>query len=181
MSRTAAPVGEVITPIRLGRVGRGRLRSAANNPSAASLGAQFLELTLQGAEAGVLHVIDDELEFAARLVQPDAGPHQHLLTVARGERTQHISLPEHRAAHLGGGVFQAKIPMSGTRPGEIGDFRLEPERAETALQQHAHLAVQARNAVYVALGACERTWHGLHGRNDSGLPHPPPKVQCAAS
>ena len=47
------------------------------------LGAQFLELPLQGAEARVLHVIDDELVFAARLVQSDARAYQHLLAVAR--------------------------------------------------------------------------------------------------
>ena len=37
MSRTAAPVGEVATPIRRGRKGSGRLRSGAKRPSASSL------------------------------------------------------------------------------------------------------------------------------------------------
>src|SRR5690606_16249107 len=36
MSRTAAPLGEVMTPIRVGCEGSGRLRSAANRPSACS-------------------------------------------------------------------------------------------------------------------------------------------------
>ncbi len=36
MSRITAPVGEVTTPIVVGRYGSGRLRSGANNPSAAS-------------------------------------------------------------------------------------------------------------------------------------------------
>jgi len=142
---------------------------------------QLLELALQGAEAGVLQVIDDELEFAAWLVQTDASPHQHLLAIAGGEGTQHISLPKHRAADLGGGIFQAEIPVARTRPRKIGYLRLEPQRPKAAFQEHARLPVQPRNAVHVALGTCERTWQGFHDRNDSGLPHPPPKVQCAAS
>jgi hypothetical protein len=36
-SRTAAPLGEVSTPIRRGRAGRARLRAASNKPSAASM------------------------------------------------------------------------------------------------------------------------------------------------
>ena len=113
--------------------------------------AQLLELPFQGAQAGVFHVIDDELVLAARLVQPDAGPHQHLLAVPRGEGAQHISLPEHGAANLSGGVLQRKIPVAGAGFGEIGDFRLQPEAAEAALQQHSDLAIEPRNAVNIAL------------------------------
>ena len=36
MSRITAPVGEVTTPITRGRNGSGRLRAAANSPSASS-------------------------------------------------------------------------------------------------------------------------------------------------
>ena len=88
--------------------------------------AQLLELPLQGSEAGVFHVIDDELVLAARLVQPDAGPYQHLLAIPRREGTQHISLPEHGAANLRGGIFEGEIPVPGAGSREIGDFRLEP-------------------------------------------------------
>ena len=53
--------------------------------------------------------------------------------------------------------------MPGAGPGEIGDLRLEPNAAETALQQHPHLAIEARNAVNVALGrarvAMRRLFH----------------------
>ena len=120
-------------------------------------GAQFLELPLQGAEACILHVVDDELVFAARLIQSDTRPYQHLLAVARGEGAQHVSLPKHAAAHLRPGVFQRKIPMSGTRLREIGNLRLEPQAAETALEQRPHLAIEARNGVDVALGTREGT------------------------
>jgi len=88
-------------------------------------------------------MIDDQLIFAARLVQADARAHQHFLTVARGEGTQHISLPEHRAAHLCGGIFQREIPMSGARLREVGNLRLEPKAAETSFQEHPDFAIEA--------------------------------------
>ncbi len=138
---------------------------AANRPSAVEFCAQFLELPLQGPQPGILHVIDDELIFAARLVEPDAGTHQHFLAVPRSEGAQHISLPEHGAAHLRGGIFEGEIPVAGAGPREIGDFRLQPQAAESALQQHSHLAIEARNAVNVALrrgrGGCTVgcPWH----------------------
>ena len=105
MSRIAAPVGEVMTPMRFGRAGKDRLRSGSEQAFGGQPGAQFLELPLQRTEARILHVIDDELVFAARLIESNPRAHQHLLAVAGGEGTQHISLPEHRAAHLRGGVL----------------------------------------------------------------------------
>ena len=128
MSRIAAPVGEVMTPIRRGRRGSGRLRSRANSPSAASLRLQLLELAVQRAYAGVLHVIDDELVVAARLVQADPAPHQHVHAVPRGEARQQVSLPEHGAAHLGGVVLEREIPVAGAGAGKVGDFALQPQR-----------------------------------------------------
>ncbi len=118
---------------------------------------QFLELTLKSAEPGIFHVIDDQLIFAARLIEPDARAHQHLLAIPRREGTQHISLPEHAAAYLRGRVFQREIPMPGAGLGKVGDLRLEPKAAETALQQHSHLAIEARNAINVAICG------GFHG------------------
>ncbi len=137
--------------MRLGSLGRATLALGREQPFGGEFGAQLLELPLQGAEAGVLHVIDDELVFAARLVQADTRPHQHFLAVPGSEGTQHISLPEHGAAHLGGGVLEREIPVAGARPCEIGDLRLQPQAAEAALQQHPDLAVQPGNTVNVAL------------------------------
>ena len=127
-------------------------------------------------------MIDDELVLAARLVQPDSRPHQHFLAVPRGEGTQHISLPEHGAANLRGGVFEREIPVAGAGPGEIGDFRFQPQAAEAALQQHPDLAIEPRNTVNVAVRPCGREAPGLFPwANDSGLPRGRRKVQCAAS
>src|SRR6202022_1997497 len=119
--------------------------------------AQFLELPFQGPETCVLHVIDDELVLAARLVQPDAGPNQHFLTIPRREGAQHIPLPEHGAANLRGGVFEREIPVPGAGSREIGDLRFQPQAAESALQKHSDLAIEPRNTVNIAVRAC---WEG---------------------
>ena len=113
-------------PMRVGKGGQRPFALHGEQAFGGKLCAQFLELALERAEARILHVVDDELVFAARLVQPDAGADQHLLAVPGGECAQHIALAEHGAAHLGAGILQRKVPMAGARPGEIGDFRLQP-------------------------------------------------------
>ena len=75
-------------------------------------GEQLLVLTAQGAKARILDMIDDQLELAARLIQPDARPHQHFLAVTRHQRREHIALPEHRTAHLRGGILEREIPVA---------------------------------------------------------------------
>ena len=98
-------------------------------------------------------MLDNELELAPRLIQPDAGAHEHFLAVTGGERTQRVPLPEHRAAHLGVHVLQRKIPVPRAWPREIGDLGLDPQSPEAALEQHPHFAVEARNTVNVASDA----------------------------
>ena len=73
MSRTAAPVGEVTTPMRRGIAGSGRLRAGSNRPSRCELFLQLVELAAQRACAGFLQLLDDQLVVAARLVQAHAG------------------------------------------------------------------------------------------------------------
>ena len=163
MSRTAAPDrrGDHADAPRQGRqraLALGRKQPFGREPL-----AQLLELALQGAKARIFHVLDDELEFPTRLVETDARAHEHFLPVAGGERTQHVPLPEHRAAHLRVGVLQGEIPVSRARPREIGDLGLDPDAPESPLEQHPHFAIEARNAVNVALRARRRTGQSFHG------------------
>ncbi len=153
MSRIAAPLGRGDHADAPRQQRQRALALRGEQTFRRELCGQFLELALQSPESRVFHVIDDELVLAARLIQADASAHQHLLPILGRKGTQHISLAEHAAAHLRGGILQRKIPMSGAGPGEIGDLPLEPEAAEAAFQQHPHLAVEARNAVDVALAA----------------------------
>jgi len=70
MSRTAAPVGEVMMADAPGQTRQWALALGSEQAFPLEFGAQFLELPPQGSEPGVLHMVDDELVFAPRLVQP---------------------------------------------------------------------------------------------------------------
>ena len=72
MSRIAAPVGEVTTPMRRGTARQRALALGGEQPFRRELGLELLELALERAFARFLHVLDDQLVFAARLVQADA-------------------------------------------------------------------------------------------------------------
>ncbi len=80
-SRTAAPVGEVTTPIRRGRRGSDFFRLASNRPFSRQLVLQLLEAATEHAFAGFLHVVGDELILTARLVEAHASARQHMHAV----------------------------------------------------------------------------------------------------
>ena len=80
-----------------------------------------------------------------------------------GEGTQHISLPEHAQRTCAAASFSEKYQCPELGLAKLEISRLEPQAAETALQQHPHLAIEARNGVNVALGAREGT--GQFGRS----------------
>ena len=83
MSRIAAPVGEVITPMRRGTSGSARLRSSGEQALGRQPRLEFVERTLQGAEPGILEMLDQQLIIAARLVQAHAAEGDHRLALAR--------------------------------------------------------------------------------------------------
>jgi hypothetical protein len=87
------------------------LRSASNRPSAARL-LEFLEAPAQQAFAGLLEMIDHELELAARLVQAHACPRQYLRPVAHGEADQHVAHSEHGATDLRARVLERQVPVA---------------------------------------------------------------------
>src|SRR5262249_13807642 len=74
-------------------------------PLGGQLHLQALELALQRADASLLHVLDNELIVAARLVQGDASAGQNLLTRLGREAETRVLEPEHRAAQLRIAVF----------------------------------------------------------------------------
>ena len=149
--------------MRRGTAGSGRLRSAANNPSAASLRLQLLEFALERAFAGFLEMLDEQLVFAARLVETHARAHQHRHAVLRPEADLRIPLAPHGAAHLRGAVLQREIPMAGGGGGEIRKFPFQPQQRQAGFQQQAHFFIEARDRVDVAFGA-----RGAGVRGESG-------------
>ena len=67
---------------------------------------QFLECRLQGAGTGGLQVFDDQLEFAAPLVQRHPAAQPYCIAVLGSEFQPLIAVPEHGAAHLGTAILQ---------------------------------------------------------------------------
>ena len=61
---------------------------------------ELLERLLQGAGAGRLHVLHDQLELTPALVQADAGPGQYFLSVLQRESQVAVGAPEHRTTYL---------------------------------------------------------------------------------
>ena len=88
MSCMAAPVGEVTTPMRRGTAGSGALAFGGKQSFGGELRLELLEFAFERAFAGFLEMLDDELVFAARLVESDARPDQHRHAVLRAETHQ---------------------------------------------------------------------------------------------
>ncbi len=63
-------------------------------------GLELLEFALERAFAGFLEVLDEQLVFAARLVEPDARADQDRHSILRPEAHLRISLAPHGAADL---------------------------------------------------------------------------------
>ena len=75
-------------PIRRGNRGSAALRAASKRPSAAELLLERLETPAELAFAGLLEVVDDQLELAARLVESHAGAQEDLHAVASARRAR---------------------------------------------------------------------------------------------
>jgi len=82
--RITAPEGDVTTAMRAGKNGMGRLRSGAKSPSAGQA-ASAARTLLEGADAHGFDCIDDELIFAARLVNAEPGPADYAHALLRLE------------------------------------------------------------------------------------------------
>ena len=85
MSRIAAPVGDVTTPMQRGSTGSGFLRASSNRPSSWSRFLQLLEGQLQRAEADRLDVADVNLILAARFVDAERAAHGDVQAVLGAE------------------------------------------------------------------------------------------------
>ncbi len=95
-------------------------------PFCLELRLQFLESPAQQTLAGGLHVFDDELVAAARLVHRDARPDDDLVTVIGPEPEQPVLAAEHRAADLRPVVLQREVQVPGTGPGEVRELAGDP-------------------------------------------------------
>ena len=140
MSRMAAPVGDVTTPMQRGSTGSGFLRASSNKPSSCKFFLQLLEGELQRAEADRLDVGDVNLIFAARFVDAERAAHRDVQSVLGAELQAAHLIAKADAANLRARVLQREIKMPGLRRVVVRDFAFDPHVAECAFEQIARCA-----------------------------------------
>ena len=77
MSRITAPVGEVTTPIDVGQIGQELLARLVEQPFGGELALALLQQRHQGADAGGLQRLDDDLVVRTAGIggEPPGGDH----------------------------------------------------------------------------------------------------------
>ena len=119
MSLMAAPVGDVMTPICRGSVGRARLCAGSKKSLGREFLFQFLELSPQKPLAGRLEVFDDELVAATRFVDRDPGPGDDLHPILERKFHRTVRAAKHCAADLCLFVLQREIEVSRSGAGQV--------------------------------------------------------------
>ena len=114
------------------------------------------------ALAGAAYRLDVELELAARLVEGHQHPRLDPVAVLQPPAEQLGAIPPHDAAHLGTGILERKIDMSGRRVGQVRNFTTDPGQRECRFEAIAHQAVEAGDADD-RVGGCGRIVFGHAG------------------
>ena len=136
----AAPRGEVTMPMRRGKRGSGRLRSAREQALGGQLLLELLEGQLQRAEALRLEHFHQQLVFAARLVDVDAAARQHRQAILRAEFPVAVRGAEGHALHLRVALLEGEVVMAAGGQLEPGDLARDPDVAEFAGRAAARMA-----------------------------------------
>ena len=146
--------------------GQRTLAFAGEQAFAGEFFLQCLEGQAQGAVAGRLDGIGDQLVVAASLEQRDLSAHLYRQPVAQGLAYAQGVLPEQRAADLRVAVLEGEADMSGGRPGEVGQLALDPDLREHVFQQQAGALVQLADGQHLAIEAEPLEGIVTHGRHD---------------
>ncbi len=134
MSRTAAPCGEVTMPMRRGKRGRSRLRSASKRPSAASFFLSCSKASCSAPGALRFEQFHQQLILAAGLVNIDAPARQHRQAVLRLEFPESVRGAEGDALYLGVALLQGEVVVAAGGELQAGDFARNPEIGEFGVQ-----------------------------------------------
>lgn len=146
--------------------GQRTLAFAGEQAFAGEFFLQCLEGQAQGAVAGRLDGIGDQLVVAASLEQRDLPAHLYRQPVAQGLAYAQGVLPEQRAADLRVAVLEGEVDMAGGRPGEVGQLALDPDLREHVFQQQAGALVQLADGQHLAIEAEPLEGIVTHGRHD---------------
>jgi len=106
-------------PYAVGGGGKRLLALLIEQPLCRQLRLELLVLLLKQTFPCGLHALDDDLIFAARLVERNAGANQNLLSVLGTEGDPTVAVAEHRTAYLGGIILQREVPVTGGRLSKV--------------------------------------------------------------
>ena len=135
-------------------LGMGRQRALAFGGEEAFGGQALLEGLegqAQGAVAGRLDAVEDQLVVAAAFEQRDLAAYLDRQAVAQGLPYPAGVLAEQRAAHLGLAILQREIQVARGRLGQVGDLALDPDLGEDIFQQHPGAAVELADAEHLTV------------------------------
>ncbi len=132
------------------KAGQGALARGVEQAFGREFLLERLEAPPELAFPRLLEMVHDQLELAARLVEPDAGSQKDLQAVPRRETHREIALAEHGAAHLGILVLEREVPVAGGGPRKIGQLARDPQGRQARFEQGPRLAVQPADRINVA-------------------------------
>lgn len=137
ISRTAAPVGEVMTPTVSGNSGIGLLRSAANSPSSSSF-FQLLKCQIQTADAVRLHMRRVKLVLTIAFVYRDVATGNDFGAFLRLEGQPLVMGRKHDGANPAALILQSKVHMPARMVREIRNFAANPHVGQQAVRVELH-------------------------------------------
>jgi len=115
--------------------------------------AELLEGELEGACADGFEGVGDELELAALLVDGDFAADADVEAVLGAEAEEDGLAAEEDDGKLGFRVLEGKVDVAGGSGAEVGDFALDPDVAEVALDEVAGLGNELADEPGAAGGA----------------------------
>ena len=118
----------------------------------AEAGAELLEGELQGAVALGFDAFDDELVFAALLVDIDTAADENLNAIFRLELQAHVRELPADAFDLGVGVLEDEVAVAAGRGFGAGDFAGNPDVGEVGFERGANAVAQFAQGEDAAFG-----------------------------
>jgi hypothetical protein len=107
--------------------GQGALAGGIEEAFGEEAGLELLEGKLERAGTTWLHVVGDELELTARLVDGDATADEDGEAIGGTEAEEGGFAAEENDGELCAGVLEGEVDVTGRRGAAVGDFPFDPE------------------------------------------------------
>ncbi|OQA25866.1 MAG: hypothetical protein BWY59_01604 [Verrucomicrobia bacterium ADurb.Bin345] len=134
--------------------GQGALAGRIEQALRGQFRLQLLERLLQAALARFLRLLNHNLVLAGFVIDGQVAEYPHLDPVANGHLDTALTSLEEHGRDLRVFVLEGKIHVTGRRRAQIGDFALDPNRADPVFEQHADQPRQLGHLVNFPLPVC---------------------------